>query len=168
MPTPGRRSRLYMRLSQVQRNKTLAFIYCRPWQYFSTHLCKQNLHPIDWANLFQILWVSDCSLFLLILCAVKTILYQDTLAFKFNHFKVKSPLVVFSSCGASAQVFVMYNITAWCNFESRSTKTCLYKYTVNFTPQNWKFSDKKFWYFLSLCSKHRLWVLVRTALTSRF
>ena len=43
------------------------------------------------------------------------------------------------------------------------TKTCLFKYIENFTPQNWKFSDKKLWYFSYFCSKHRLWVLVRTA-----
>ena len=28
------------------------------------------------------------------------------------------------------------------------TKTCLFKYTENFTTKKkWKFSDKKFWYF---------------------
>ena len=31
-----------------------------------------------------------------------------------------------------------------------------------------KFSDKKFWYFSYFCSKHRLWVLVRTASVRRF
>ena len=47
------------------------------------------------------------------------------------------------------------------------TKTCLFKYTENFTTKrNWKFSDKKFWYFSYFCSKHRLWVLVKTASTS--
>ena len=44
------------------------------------------------------------------------------------------------------------------------TKICLFKYTENFTTKKWKFSDKKFWYFvyfaLNIC---RLWVLVRTA-----
>ena len=39
-------------------------------------------------------------------------------------------------------------------------KTRLFKYIDNFTSKNWKFSDKFFLYF---CSKHRLWVLVRTA-----
>ena len=29
------------------------------------------------------------------------------------------------------------------------TKTLLFKYVENFTPQNWKFSDKKLWYFIS-------------------
>ena len=43
------------------------------------------------------------------------------------------------------------------------TKTRLFKYIENFTSKNWKFSDKKFWYFFYFCSKHRLWVLVRTA-----
>ena len=31
-----------------------------------------------------------------------------------------------------------------------------------------KFSDKKIWYFSFVCSKHRLWVLVRTASARRF
>ena len=39
------------------------------------------------------------------------------------------------------------------------TKTRLFKYTENFTTKNWKFSDKKCWYFSYFCSKHRLWVL---------
>ena len=48
------------------------------------------------------------------------------------------------------------------------TKTYLSKYTENFTINKWKFSDKKFWYFPYFCSKHRLWVLVRTALPRHF
>ena len=36
------------------------------------------------------------------------------------------------------------------------------------SPKKWKFSDKKFWYFLCFCSKHRLWVLIRTASMRRF
>ena len=52
------------------------------------------------------------------------------------------------------------------------TKTRLFKYIENFTSKNIKFSDKKIGYFSYFCSKHRLWVLVRTAwgkavLTSR-
>ena len=35
-------------------------------------------------------------------------------------------------------------------------------------PKKWKISDKKFWYFSYFCSKHKLWVLVRTASTRRF
>ena len=42
------------------------------------------------------------------------------------------------------------------------TQTRLFKYTENFTSKSWKFSDKKLWYFSYFCSKHRLWVLVRT------
>ena len=50
------------------------------------------------------------------------------------------------------------------------TKTCLFKYIENFTTANCKFSDKKknpdiFSHFRS---KHRLWVLVRTASARRF
>ena len=36
-------------------------------------------------------------------------------------------------------------------------------YIENFPSKNWKFSDNKLWYFSYFCSKHRLWVLVRTA-----
>ena len=44
------------------------------------------------------------------------------------------------------------------------TKTCLFKYTENFTTKkNWKFSDKKSSIFRISTQKHRLWVLVRTA-----
>ena len=55
------------------------------------------------------------------------------------------------------------------NFPKNSwahTKTCLFKYTENFITKKWKFSNKKFWYLSYFCSKHRLWVLVRTASTS--
>ena len=52
-------------------------------------------------------------------------------------------------------------------------KTCLFKNTENFTTKQWKFSDKKKKkkkkrYFSRFCSKHRLWVLVRTASARRF
>ena len=46
------------------------------------------------------------------------------------------------------------------------TKTHLFKYTENFSTKKWRFSDKTFWYF-SFCSKHRFWVLVRTASSRR-
>ena len=48
------------------------------------------------------------------------------------------------------------------------TKTCLSKYTENLTTKKGKFSDEKYWYFSYFCSKHRLWVLVRTASARRF
>ena len=38
----------------------------------------------------------------------------------------------------------------------------------NFTTKNWKFSDKNSDIFSYFCSKHRLWVLVRTASLRRF
>ena len=41
-------------------------------------------------------------------------------------------------------------------------KTCLFKYIENFTIKKGKFSDKKFWNLSYFCTKHRLWVLVRT------
>ena len=37
-----------------------------------------------------------------------------------------------------------------------------------FTSKNWKISDKILWYFSYFWSKHRLWVLVRTASARRF
>ena len=48
------------------------------------------------------------------------------------------------------------------------TKTCLFKYIENFTTKNWKFSDKNSDIFSYFSSKHRLWVLVRTASPRRF
>ena len=48
------------------------------------------------------------------------------------------------------------------------TKTRLFKYIENFTTKKGKFSDKKFWYFSYFCSKHRLWVFVRTTSARRF
>ena len=53
-------------------------------------------------------------------------------------------------------------------FVSYITKTSLFKYIENFTSKNWKFSDKNLWYFSNFCSKHRLWVLIRTASARRF
>ena len=48
------------------------------------------------------------------------------------------------------------------------TKTSLFKYTEIFTTKNWNFSDKNSDIFSYFCSKHRLWVLVRTASARRF
>ena len=48
------------------------------------------------------------------------------------------------------------------------TKTCRFKHNENCTIKKWKFSDKKSWYFSHFCSKHRLWLLVRTASMRRF
>ena len=43
------------------------------------------------------------------------------------------------------------------------TKTRLFKYLKILPPKNENFQIKKLWYFSYFCSKHRLWVLVRTA-----
>ena len=49
------------------------------------------------------------------------------------------------------------------------TKTRLFKYTENFTTTKWQISDKKILiFFLYFCSKHRLWIHVRTASARRF
>ena len=70
-----------------------------------------------------------------------------------------------------------YESNAFCSIQAHRsprkfvdiiTKTYLFKYTENLTTKKWKISDKKSWYFSYFCSKHRLWVLVRTALSRRF
>ena len=43
------------------------------------------------------------------------------------------------------------------------TKTRLFKYIDNFTTKKPESFQIKIWYFPYFCSKHRLWVLVRTA-----
>ena len=48
------------------------------------------------------------------------------------------------------------------------TKTRLFKYIEMFTSKNRKFSGKKLIFFSYFCSKHRLWVLVRTVSARRF
>ena len=51
----------------------------------------------------------------------------------------------------------------------RSLRKHAYSNTLKILPQkNDKSSDKKFWYFSYFCSKHRLWVFVRTASSRRF
>ena len=55
-------------------------------------------------------------------------------------------------------------------FKSVSKMALLHRFycTENFTTKKWKFTYDKFWYVSSFCSKHRLWVLVRTASVMRF
>ena len=48
------------------------------------------------------------------------------------------------------------------------TKTCLFQYIEIFASKTGKFSDKKLWHVSYFCSKHRLWILVRTASARRF
>ena len=50
------------------------------------------------------------------------------------------------------------------------TKTCLFKYIENSPYKNWKKKNqiKKLWHFSYFCSKHRLWVFVRSASAKRF
>ena len=48
------------------------------------------------------------------------------------------------------------------------TKTRLFKYIENCTTKNGKISRQTLRYFSYFCSKHRLWVLVRTASSRRF
>ena len=56
----------------------------------------------------------------------------------------------------------------WIRYNS-ITNTLPFKNTENFTTKiNWKFSDKDSDIFSYFCSKHKLWVLVRTASPRRF
>ena len=56
----------------------------------------------------------------------------------------------------------------WCSTKCQPiTKTCLFNYTENFTTKNENFQIKNSDIFSYFCSKHRLWVLVRTALMRR-
>ena len=48
------------------------------------------------------------------------------------------------------------------------TKTRLFKYIEMFTSKNRKFSGKNSDIFSYFCSKHRLWVLVRTVSVRRY
>ena len=57
-------------------------------------------------------------------------------------------------------VWCTFDLNKWKtkkNIQNQVTimKTRLFKYTENFTTKNWKFSDKKFWYFSYFCLKHR-------------
>ena len=52
-----------------------------------------------------------------------------------------------------SRTFSMMTYLHVTNLLIRITKTCLFKYTENFTTKKWKFSDKKFWYFSYFCSK---------------
>ena len=68
-----------------------------------------------------------------------------------------------------------YHLTYLCLMDSSGlfliegiTKTRLFKYIEHLSTKKGKFSNKTFWYFSCSCSKHRLWVLVRTASARRF
>ena len=78
----------------------------------------------------------------------------------------KAIAFISNSCFISLHnsIFPKYSDT----FKPYITKTRPFKYIENFICKNWKFSDKKLWYFSYFCSKHRLWVLVRTASPRRF
>ena len=65
---------------------------------------------------------------------------------------------------------VLTDVTeTWKRIIAFITKTYLFKYTENFiTPKNENFQIKNSDIFYCFCSKHTLWVLVRTASTRRF
>ena len=47
-------------------------------------------------------------------------------------------------------------------------KTSLFKYTENYIPKYEKFTVEKFWYSSYFCSKHGLWVCIRSASDRQF
>ena len=82
-----------------------------------------------------------------------------------SHFMepISSTLLVISNTTLLQEknIFIMY-------LDQHITKTSLFKYLENFSTKkkkkkNENFQLKKIWYFSCFCSKHRLWVLVRTA-----
>ena len=81
---------------------------------------------------------------------------------KFHSFVINSFLLQHAA-GKEMTHSLVFIYKMWPKEESSITKTCLFKYTENFTTKKWKFSDKKFLYFTYFWSKHWLWVLVRTA-----
>ena len=80
--------------------------------------------------------------------------------------KTAQPVHTWSLLGTLESVSI--HLLDFLPFCATITKTRLFKYIENFTSKNWKFSDKKLWYFSYFCSKHRFWVLVRTASARRF
>ena len=51
-------------------------------------------------------------------------------------------------------VLLLFFLSLYCKDPAQTiTKTCLFKYTENFTTKKWKFTDKKFWYFFIFLPK---------------
>ena len=67
----------------------------------------------------------------------------------------------------SINVVSLYILQTFCQNASHCENTPIEIYR-KFHLKNWKFLDKKLWYFSYFCSKHRLLVLVRTASPRRF
>ena len=91
--------------------------------------------------------------------------------FSFLHGIISSFPCFFFSLGTYFFVFPQDVISSFRlakEHNANITKTRLFKYIENFSSKNLKFSDKKLWYFSYFCSKHRLWVLVKTASVRRF
>ena len=74
-------------------------------------------------------------------------------------------LIVTSSAKVSWQSNCHYNKFCHCIHYENMPIQIYWKF---FPTKEWKFSDKNFWYFSYFCSKHRLWVPVRTASTRQF
>ena len=68
----------------------------------------------------------------------------------------QNPLKVFLQCSVDMLSSIEFN------YKLYITKTRLFKYIDNFTSKKWKLSQKKIRYFSYFCSRHRLWVPVRT------
>ena len=137
---------------------------------------KENWHSYRGGNTVRIIFISPrkkCLLWKERICSL-----WSRNAFLFAHFPFQKGVGVQKANRVSQKVVslvqnerkstkymssvpYMYHIWAF-------TKTRLFKYTRTYTTKKRKFSDKKFWYSWHFCSKHILWVLVRTASTRRF
>ena len=83
-----------------------------------------------------------------------------------NFFPISEKIHVIAFSSYIAEISTQNTMFLLPDYVSYITKIGLFKCTENFTTKKWKFSDKNFWYFSYSFSKHRLWVLVRTASAS--
>ena len=144
---------------------------------FSTIVC--NLTPVV-GNILKILWkrgeiapLQQFLLFSTIFCYLLLDFHVKTgTRFSLRHkrlFEISEQITrvdCFCNCSCVVLKDEVSSESKYFNPLSKLfiTKTRLFKYIENFTSKKtWKISDKKLWYFSCFCSKHRLWVLVRTA-----
>ena len=125
-----------------------------PWCLGHMQPCEQrcchevSIKPKFWFSFLNVFYVSNCNHYRV---------YLITAAGVKSHVKAIRSLPVIQH---SAVFWITESI--FCIM-----KTSLFKYTENFTTKKWKFSDKNSDIFIFL-SKHKLWVLVRTALLRQF
>ena len=116
----------------------------------------------------------DISKVYIFLEALLTCSCDNTKPNSFSRYDVQhenKALMLYENFKDATQPVHLYNMV-------RGFSVCQHVYSIHslrkhaysniLTTKNWKFLDKKFWYFSYFCSKHRLWVLVRTASARQF